>query len=253
MGKDADAKTYATAAAIVLVIAVVVASLVATVRNGKKPAHLDRRRASIGAGREAVVVHQPSSTGGIKFVHILVLFVLTLILLAYIRRNSSEVELVRSSVDGRTYLVRRLANKQQAADILARLNERLIRLTRHMMAKYGQTDARAAFLYRNYDPENTSEGGVEHGYTSYSVNKGEKLVMCVRQSDTSFVDENVLTYVAVHELAHLMTKSVGHTEDFWENFKFLLREAIALGVYARVDFGQHPADYCGIKIRSSVI
>ena len=33
-------------------------------------------------------------------------------------------------------------------------------------------------------------------------------------------------FVALHELSHVMTVSVGHTQEFWENFKFLLKEAV---------------------------
>lgn len=180
---------------------------------------------------------------------------MAMILLSYLHQNTSEVELVRSRVDGRMYLVRKLPDRQKAADMLARLNERLGRLVQHMMAKYGKSDHDVARLYDNFDPDNVSEGGVEHGYTSYSVNKGEKIVMCVRQKnqDQEFVDMNVLMYVAIHELAHLMTKDVGHSGKFWENFKRLLKEAIQIGIYERVDYSKSPKEYCGIEITSSII
>jgi WLM domain len=63
---------------------------------------------------------------------------------------------------------------------------------------------------------------MENGYTSYSVNKGEKIVMCVRQKDNSLVPKNVVMYVGIHELSHIMTSDIGHTPEFWDNFKFLL-------------------------------
>jgi len=60
-------------------------------------------------------------------------------------------------------------------------------------------------------------------------------------------------YVAIHELAHLMTKEVGHTTTFWQNFKFLLQEAITINIYKDYDFNKKPKDYCGIKITSSIL
>ena len=33
-------------------------------------------------------------------------------------------------------------------------------------------------------------------------------------------------FVTLHELAHVMTVSVGHTEEFWTNFKFLLTKSV---------------------------
>jgi intergrase/recombinase len=196
-----------------------------------------------------------NGNGNVSFVNIFVMFIMTVILLTYLHNHTSEIEFVKSNVDGRVYLVRSLPDKQQAADTLARLNQKLAKLVQHVMAKYGKKNPDAARLYRNFDPDNVSEGGVEHGYTSFSVNKGEKIVMCVRQKDRElrFVDENLLTYVAVHELAHLMTHDVGHSNKFWQNFKFLLLESVEIGVYTRVDYARYPKDYCGIKITSSII
>ena len=55
-------------------------------------------------------------------------------------------------------------------------------------------------------------------------------------------------FVALHELGHLMTKSIGHTEEFWKNFKFLLQEAIKIGIYTKDDFNKNPVEYCGTNI-----
>ena len=63
--------------------------------------------------------------------------------------------------------------------------------------------------------------------------------------------ENIMMFVALHELAHIMTKSVGHTDEFWDNFRYLLKKAIKLGVYKDVNFEKNPVDYCGTKITNS--
>ena len=46
-----------------------------------------------------------------------------------------------------------------------------------------------------------------------------------KKNGTQLIDENTLTFVAIHELAHIATKSIGHNDEFWNNFKFLLEEA----------------------------
>ena len=38
-------------------------------------------------------------------------------------------------------------------------------------------------------------------------------------------------FVTIHELAHVMTKSIGHKTEFWDNFKFLLQEAKDSGIH----------------------
>jgi len=181
-----------------------------------------------------------------------IFIILVVILIVYLQVYYGEKEYVKSTIDNIEYLVKNYPNKQDAADYLANINKDLKTLVYHMIAKY-PNNAYAKQLYKNYDPLAISEGSVESGYTSYSVNKGEKIVLCIRQVDQTFVDKNVVLYVAIHELSHLMTPDIGHTKLFWENFKWILEEAVLIKIYKRVDYNDKPSDYCGIKITSSVI
>lgn len=193
-----------------------------------------------------------SHTHKTSFTEVFILGVMVVIVVMYVRRYYGEVEMVKSKVDGRRYIVRKLPDSQEAADKLARINAKLDEVVRHMEASYPDDDA-VALLAGNYNPDSLSEGGTEVGYTSYSVNKGEKIVMCLRHPGGEFVDENVLTYVALHELGHLMTKEIGHPESFWTNFKRIANEAMTIGVYRKVNFDKSPKSYCGITISSSVV
>jgi hypothetical protein len=85
------------------------------------------------------------------------------------------------------------------------------------------------------------------------VNKGEKIVLCIRSKDKEarLEDENILMFVSLHELGHVMTKSTGHTDEFWDNFRFLLKASIKIGAYKRQDFRRKPVKYCGTKITDS--
>lgn len=187
-----------------------------------------------------------------QLVDIFIICVIAVLLIFFIKNHYGEVEYVKSGIDQRYYIVRKFTDRQEAADYLASINAKLIMLVRHMMAKY--EDSRDVLqLYKNYNPDAISEGSVDSGYTSYSFNKGEKLILCIRQTNRQFVDKNVVMYVSIHELAHIMTKEIGHTDVFWRNFKFLLEEAIELGVYKKIDFSDEPRDYCGIKISNSII
>jgi len=62
------------------------------------------------------------------------------------------------------------------------------------------------------------------------------------------IDIETLTFVAIHELAHIMTESVGHKKEFWENFKFLLQNAKEANIYNPRDFKKTPQQYCGMQI-----
>ncbi len=190
----------------------------------------------------------------ITFLDFFIIFIIVIILFLYIKSFYAEVTYVKSNIDGRTYLVRKLKDKQQAADMLASINLDLQKLVNHLVAKYPDKKE-IKQLFENYNPNNISEGSAQSGYTSYSVNKGERLILCIRQKDAqdSFVDKNVVMYVAVHELAHLATESIGHDQTFWDNFKFILTEAVEIGIYKKLDFVNNPAPYCGLKISNSII
>ena len=201
---------------------------------------------------------------GENFINFFVFIILLMIIYMYLESRSYEVTYVQSSIDGRDYLVRNMNDKEKAADLLARIRAKLMSLVEHLKTVKGksiqgylgtddtikETEENFARLIKRFQPNNISESTPNDKYTSYSVNKGQKIVFCLRarKAQEKIVDENVITFVALHELAHIMTKSVGHTEEFWNNFRILLRVAIKLKLYQHQDFNNRPVDYCGTKI-----
>jgi predicted metal-dependent hydrolase len=185
---------------------------------------------------------------------ILLLTIIAFCLLGYSNYESysNEVTSVKSNVDNNEYIVRNREDKEEAANMLATIRQKLENLIDSMKQKYPNDEA-VQRMSRKFNPDNISESGKSSQYTSYSVNKGEKIVFCIRQKDEkeSFVDINTITFVSIHELAHIMTKSVGHTDEFWTNFKRLLNEAIKMGIYTKEDYSSNPREYCGIKVTDS--
>ena len=159
-----------------------------------------------------------------------------------------EVEYTKATVDGRRYLVLRRRDAAAAANLLAMVRADLQTLVQHVVRAHPD-DPDYARLARNFDPDAISEGAPQAGYTSYTINK-VKIVLCIRQSDGSFVPKNVIMYVGIHELAHAMTASIGHTPAFWEHNARLLEAAKSIGVFEDIDFAKSPQSYCGICIRS---
>jgi predicted metal-dependent hydrolase len=162
---------------------------------------------------------------------------------------ANEVEYITSTIDNNTYLVRSLPDKRYAADLLAQIREKLETFMSHMSKNY-ISDERVTRLIENFRPDRISEGSENAKYTSYSINKGEKIVLCLRSRDEKkqLVDLNTMMFVVLHEIAHLATKSIGHTAEFWDNFKWILKEAVNIGIYKSQDFNNKPVEYCGIQI-----
>ena len=68
------------------------------------------------------------------------------------------------------------------------------------------------------------------GSKSYTINKS-KVHLCVKDESGNYYNDNMLTYVAIHEIAHVLCNEVGHTAKFYEIFRKLLDKAIDLGIY----------------------
>lgn len=166
----------------------------------------------------------------------------------------ADLVLVPSRVDQRKYLVRDMPDKTDAADLLANLRQRLMALNARLEKHYPR-DKRVQTLVNRFNPDATSEisAHANQKYTSYSVGKGKEIIFCLRSRDKeqTLISEHTLTFVAIHELAHVMTISVGHTEEFWENMRFLLANAIEWNLYTPVNYAKKPQPYCGLQITSS--
>jgi hypothetical protein len=159
---------------------------------------------------------------------------------------------VKSTVDGQTYRVRDMPDKQQAADLLAKVRARMKKLYVHLQSTYPDKPQVKRLLQRfEVNPDRILESTPDAEHTSYSVNKGEKVHFCLRQrqgGDESLVNENVMVFVALHEMAHMITDSIGHEPEFWNNFGWLLKEAEKINAYQYQDFKAHPVRYCGTNI-----
>jgi predicted metal-dependent hydrolase len=235
----------------------------------------------------------------IELVNAVIIITLILIIYKYFESYSYDIVMVKSNVNGKSYLVRNVDNKQEAADLLATIaiklenlvniiydsgyetiynkymkptidkeveidksisekqkdinegqdggNSNSEQLEKNIKMKLKEDIER---LKRNFNPEAFSETTPDAKYTSYSVNKGEKIVFCLRDKKEGerLVKENIITFVSIHELGHLMTKSIGHEPEFWANFKLLLKISIDNGLYKNIDFNSTPKPYCGIQI-----
>ena len=61
-----------------------------------------------------------------------------------------------------------------------------------------------------------------------------RVYLCLYDEKGNYYDDNMLMYVALHELAHAISRSVDpdhKTDEFKQNFQMLLDRAANLGVY----------------------
>jgi len=185
------------------------------------------------------------------FGYIIILGILFVGIYMYLaNKDTIDLKCVISSVDGNKYCVRDRKEVSAAADLLAKTTEKCKTLVEYVFKKYPTKD-NVLRLHDGFNPKQIMETLPTSEFTAYSENKGEKLAFCLNKKkpdNNNLIDENTLMFVAIHELSHIATKSIGHKSEFWENFKFLLTEAKAAGIHQPVDYNSKPQEYCGMKI-----
>lgn len=104
-------------------------------------------------------------------------------------------------------------------------------------------------LVTNYNPEELIENRPGRGETSYTLDKGRRMYMCLRSTDGTLHDKNTIMFVLLHEAAHIGNAGWGHgAHDFWPIFKWLLKEATKFGIIRDIDYSRHPVEFCGLRI-----
>ena len=180
----------------------------------------------------------------IFFMSILVLFLVVNKLLIV----DTSLIMVKSTQDGLYYIVRDLPNSVEAANKLSKINGKVMRL----IDSLDKENPKYSRLIDRYNPNTLSETGENAEYISYSVNKGEKISICLRnKGDNTFEDDNIIMFVVLHELAHLITIDVGHTKKFWNNMKELLEKAEKINIYYPEDYSKKHIEYCGMTVKTT--
>ena len=185
------------------------------------------------------------------FGFILIGFVITICTKMFIDSDYYNLSCIVSTVDGNKYCVRVRDDlrQQEVVDLLAKVTSKCKRVVKYMEKEHN--DKENVFrLTKNFNPTKVKEILPASEFTAYSENKGEKLAFCTttKKNGGNLIDENTLTFVALHELSHIMTKSIGHTDEFWKNFKFMLECAKKCGEYDPKDYKKKPKKYCGMNI-----
>jgi len=165
-----------------------------------------------------------------------------------------QLKCIVSKVDGNEYCVRDRSKVQEAADLLAKVTGKCKSLVDYMKQKH-PTDERTKRLVSGFNPKKVMETLPTSSYTAYSENKGEKIAFCLspnkQNGENTLIDEHTLTFVAIHELSHVATKSIGHKSEFWENFKFLLENAKDAGIHEPKNYNKEPKRYCSMNIQDN--
>jgi hypothetical protein len=159
----------------------------------------------------------------------------------------------RSGVDFNLYTVRDSPDHQgntEAANRLAMINKEITRLVNYMKKNSIPNKETADLLFTRWSGCELKETALDETHIAFTIDKGKSINMCVRDSEQNLQDYNVGMFVVLHELAHIMSKSKNHTDEFKDNFIKIIETATKIGVYKPVDFIKEPKNYCGTVINT---
>jgi predicted metal-dependent hydrolase len=185
------------------------------------------------------------------------LFIILLIITFYIVFILHDSSLVKFEQEGVLLYVRETNDINDSSKVLLELINKMYRLRGIVINdinRYPDYEVYIRLLEKNFNKNRTKiyETSLDSDYTSYSVNKGEELVFCLRCKKTHELHNiNLLMYVAVHEMAHTACPETGHTPLFNKIFKFLLEIAKDNNLYVYDDYSRNPIEYCGMIISSN--
>jgi hypothetical protein len=204
-----------------------------------------------------------------SFIMLFIIILILLLLYVVIKYIYTEEQLVKAS-DNNYYLLRNIkwenpelqkVFRSQSVEVLSSINGNIIKLLDYITINY-PNQYWISRLNKNYkrNGNSLSEAAVENGFTSFTIDK-EYMHICLRTRDSSeqLYDLNTLIYVVIHELAHMGNYDSngnpieGHGLQFVEKFRFLLQQAIKLGIYSYQDYSKTPKEYCGITISKNVL
>lgn len=179
---------------------------------------------------------------------ILIFIIVIVVYLLYFKDGRIEWE----AFDGKKYKIKDANNKeinQKKADMLARLDEKSRTIVKHMYDNNLPTSEIGNRTYSRF--KNSTIGETPNGDSSaaYTINKGH-IYLCLLTKN-KFNDENDAFFVILHELAHVMSNSYGHGEEFKTNFNFIVKLAVKLGIWKDPKYENRTVDYCGVNVTNS--
>lgn len=122
--------------------------------------------------------------------------------------------------------------------LMEQIRINLVTLCNHLKMEHSDNEV-VKILISRFDKNNIIEG-----HDTCLLEK-TKIILCIRKYDTQILyDLNTLIFVSISMLAHLCSNTYGHTEEYQDNFKFLLEEGVKIGIYNSINYYLNPAKYC---------
>jgi hypothetical protein len=193
-------------------------------------------------------------------IYIFIILIFVIIFNCYNNYLQNIDLLIIEGIDGNNYYVRDDNDKDKAVLILYEIRQNIKKLI-NFIEENSANDKEFPIYKENInliknkiDSVTIKETPKTSSYTSYSVNKGEELYLCIRSKNTNEIHNiNDLLYVAIHEIAHIGCPEIGHTNLFFKINLYLLNKAVEFNLYKYDNYNNNPKEYCGINLNNTLL
>lgn len=184
-----------------------------------------------------------------------IIFIGTILLYLYVILNNNTIKITTKNGDAIIYNDTDISSKIK---LIRQVINNMFILRNYLIENindYNEYKEYILLLEKNFNKENTKiyETDPNISATSYSVNKGKELSLCLRSKLSHELHKlDLLMYVGIHEMAHMANPETGHGPLFQKIFKFFITEAIKLGIYNYTDYSKNVVEFCGMTLNSSI-
>lgn len=204
-------------------------------------------------------------------INFLIIVCILLIIIINYTYVYDDTDWFTSTINNQKYRVRNGPEsiKQIKCDLLANLNNKLNFIIISLSKEPNKSDSVNRLLNNWSRGIVIKEIGSMEPEAAYVINK-QYLSICLKNFCNSencqkytLDNINLLTYVGIHEMAHIMSEEIGHGDEFKTNFKYLLDYSKNLKLYdplLKEEFPvfielnklKTPDSYCGVSIINSI-
>lgn len=142
-------------------------------------------------------------------------------------------------------------NLKDKAEILYELKKRMDTLVEYMKHNNIPDSISANRLSNRFKNTELRETSLFETNTGYTLNKGKEIRLCLNKIGNYDYNTNIIMFVLLHEMAHIMSNSYGHNEEFTYNMDKIVKTAAKIGIYTPIDYSINPVTYCGTYITNS--
>jgi hypothetical protein len=206
------------------------------------------------------------------FLVVLIIILLYYIYVGVLFNEYILTDKVKSDYDDNYYnVVKKYQDHENAADKIAKINKFAVSLIKKLQQVYLNTEFAqngaeltnqteelkkgriiTELLIDRYNSESLFENEpTSPDKTSYVKNKGKIISLCLREKGSGknkFHNLNLILFVFIHELAHIVSVSYSHDTEFWTNFKFLLEFCEKHNLYKSQNYASFNVVYCGLVV-----